>query len=298
MYLLDHTIRCSSRADRVEIYPLYDIHFGKRNCNERALKKQLAEILRREKLPNRYVRVLLGGDQLNSISPRDLKRFDFHELADWFVDGDAETTRDRLSDIANQEVLHAVEVLEPVKHLVIGALVGNHEKAMMTQQNVNVQDALCTQLGITNLSDEALIRFRFQRTKQVASVQLYARHGYGGGRGSGAEPNKLAAMIAEWETADVCLSGHSHSFCVAAPKPVLWLSNKGRLPERLHVRHRYGANPGCWLQSHPIGASTYESMACYPARPMMTCKIVVWPFWRGVDGTEHPKIEVRSYAIE
>lgn len=305
MYLLEHVIECKSRSDRVELVPFFDMHVGKRNCHESAIRKQLAEVLRREQMPNRYVRVLLGGDQLNAINIRDVRRFDFHELADWFVEGNAETTRERLSHIADQEVEHAVELFAPVRHLMLGALVGNHEKSMMTQQNVNVQHAFCTRLGIKNLTDEVLIRLRFQlrsgKSSRSQTIQVYARHGYGGGRGAGAEPNKLAAMMSEWEGVDVCLSGHSHTFCVASPKPVLYVPTHGRMPERVLLKHRYGANPGCWLKSHAEGQSTYESMACYPARAMMTCKVVIWPFWHStVDGknVEHPKVEIRSYSIE
>jgi len=301
MYLHDEFIQCKGRGDRIEIFPFYDMHIGKRNCAEHAIRKQVKEILRRESLPNRHVRAVLGGDQLNSINPVDLRRFDFAELADWFVDSDADTTRERLSDISNQEVKRAVKIFEPVKHLIVGALLGNHEKSMKTKQNVNVHHAFCSRLGICNLTDEAVVRLRMKRgNSATTTVKLYLRHGYGGGRTAGSEPNKLQRMLDEWEDADVCLSGHSHSFCILSPKPVLYIPSTGKLPERLHHRYRYAANPGCWLYSHEVGASTYESMAAYPARPMMTLKIVIWPFWSStVNGKkiERPKIELRSYSI-
>lgn len=306
MYLLDHVINCSSRSDRVEIFPFYDCHIGKRNCAEDAIKKQIKEILRREQVKNRRVRVLFGGDQLNAINTSDIRRFDFNELADWFVEGDAETTRERLSNMVDQEVNHAVELFQPIQHLALGALTGNHEKMMRTRQNLNVHSAFCDRLGIVNLTDESLIRICMRRkdssgkTIQASIVIIYMRHGYGGGRTPGVEPNKIARMVAEWEAADVCLTGHTHTYCINPPKPVAIIPRRGKLPKHLHYRYRFGASPGCWLYSHYEGVGSYESMACYPARPMMTLKIVIWPFWRsriGGDLVERPKIELREYPI-
>jgi predicted phosphodiesterase len=299
MYLLDEVIECKSRSDRIEIFPFFDCHIGKRNCAEGAIKKQIAEIIRRSRLPNRHVRVLLGGDQLNAINPADIRRFDFNELADFFVDSDAKTTRERLGDIVNQEVKRAAGVFDPVKHLIIGALTGNHEKSMKTKQNVNVHGALCTKLGIRDLTDEAAIRIITLRGASTQMTKIYLRHGYGGGRTAGAEPMKIDRMVAEWEDFDVCLTGHSHTFCISPPKPILYIPG-GKLPKHLPTRYRFGANPGCWLLSHMEGVGSYESAACYPARPMMTLKIVIWPFWstkRSGDRIERPKIELRQYPI-
>lgn len=302
MFIHQETIICKSRSDRVEIFPFYDMHVGKRNCAEVAIKKQVSEIIKRGKMPNRHVRAILGGDQMNSISPTDVRRFDFHELADWLVAGNAEETRERLSNLANQEINRVEELFQPIQPVIIGALEGNHEKKMRTSQNVAVHNALCDRLQIQNLTDEAIIRltFRVVKSKLVQVVKLYLRHGYGSGRTAGAEPCKLDRMVNEWEGMDVCLSGHSHSFGILPPKPVPYIPNKGQLPRDPFYRYRFAANPGCWLFSHSAGQSTYESMACYPARPMMTLKIVIWPFWSTTrDGKcfQRPKIELRSYSI-
>jgi len=208
--------------------------------------------------------------------------------------------------MVNQEVNHAVDVFQPVQQYILGAIYGKHEKDMRTRQNIDVQAAFCDRLGIVNLTDEAVVRLNMVRvikgrTKNAGSVvKIYLRHGYGSGRTAGAEPNKLDRMLAEWEGIDVCLSGHTHNFNIAPPKPVAYVPNGGKLPERLEYRYRFAANPGCWLYSHLKGAGSYESAACYPARPMMTLKIVIWPFWAThINGkmVERPKIELRQYPI-
>ena len=131
-------------------------------------------------------------------------------------------------------------------------------------------------------------------------IIIYARHGYGGGRTPGAEPNKLARMMDEWEVADICFSGHSHTFDIAPPKPVLGIPHSGKIPEELTQRYRFAANPGCYIYSHSTGPSTYASRACYPARPMLTVKAMIKPFaHRVVKGSDiaTPHIELRGITL-
>lgn len=298
MFILEETINCTSRSDRVEIFPFFDIHCGKDNCCEDAIKKQIAEIIRRSEMPNRHVRVFFGGDNVNSIKATGDKRFDFGELADWFVEGKALNIKEKLSDICGQEIDHFCKLFAPIKHLTLGAMYGNHEKAMKTRNNTNVHDTLCQRMGFVNLTDECLIVLHFRRNKHCGqTIVIYARHGYGGGRTAGAEANKLSRLVDEWECADVCLSGHTHTFRIEPPKPTPYIYGlKAKDGPTLKYSSRWAANPGCWLLSHKLGPGNYESMQGYPARPLMTLKIVVWPFYN--DGkVERPKLELRHYEI-
>lgn len=303
MKLMDVEIDCNGRGDRVEIFPLWDIHFGKANCNETALRKWIGEVVKRDRdMPDRHIRVLLGGDVCNAVSPKDIKRFDFSDVAGWLLQGETlEEIRNKLSDMPMQEVNRAAKFFEPVKHIIIGALEGNHEKTIRKRYNVDIQTALCEKLGVENLTDSVLLRLKFKRQGNFKStITILARHGYGSGRSKSAETLKLDAMMNEWEIADVCISGHTHTFCDVAPKPVAWIPMKGAMPGKLLWRHRFALNPGCWLDSHAIGRGTYESNGCYPARAMMTSKIVIWPFYEQTAfgrGFTSPKVEVRNYPI-
>ena len=301
MRIIEVEINCKSRSDRVELFPFFDPHIGKANCNEGAIKKQVQEILRRVKIPGRHVRVLLGGDVLNAVSPSDRKRFDFSDVADWIITGTKEEIKDNLAALPSREIKRAYGIFKPVKDYIVGALEGNHEKALRKYHNIDVQQELCDKLECPNLSDEALICFKFKRPGgAVSTAIIYMRHGYGGGRKAGAEPSKLYDMLAEWECADVCLSGHTHTYCNLPPKAVAVLPTKGKVPNGIIWKHRFAANPGSWLDSHSIGRGSYESGACYPARAFMTSKIVIWPFFRQYIGGQEfnsPKIEMRNYPI-
>jgi predicted phosphodiesterase len=300
MKLTDHEIKLKRGVNRVEFFVFGDCHIGKRNCAEKSIRKQVREVLERADRKDREVRVLLGGDICDYVKPGDMKRFNINNLADWMVEGTASTVRKRLNNVADQQLQRALDIFDPLRGHIIGAIEGNHEYSMMHHNNFDMQDKFCHGLGTEDLTDEAMIRLKFRKGTCVQGLKFYLQHGHGGGRTAGAEPNHLARLRDEWEDADVVLRGHSHTFCTLPPKPVMYLPNSGDLPAELLQRYRYAANWGCWLYSHSVGPSSYESRASYPARPMVTMKIVVWPFHQvTVKGQRvmKPKIELREYVV-
>jgi len=305
MRLLEEIIDCRGRNDRFELFYIQDCHNGKSNFAELEIRKEIKEIVRRSEMPERHIRVLMGGDINDVIKPNDI-RFDFNEIANWLFEGDADCIKDKLNDVAKAQVKHSVKLFDPIRNLVLGDLEANHDKAVRKRYNTDTHKDFCKELGIEDLTDEAIVRFTFKRHTPngyaTSVVKLYMRHGYGSGRSPGAEPSKIAAMMADGVGADcdICITGHTHTYCAPAPIPVLYTPNRGKLPGRLPCRYRFGVNPGCWLYSHLVGRGTYESAACYPTRALMTCKFVIWPFWTYyVNGqqVEVVKIEKREYPI-
>ena len=295
MRIIDKEVLCKGRSDVFEFHPLGDSHIGAPNCAETRLRRRVSGIAAN---PNAYA--ILGGDVTDAIKPQDMKRFDVNCLADWIIEGDADSTREKLGDILHQQFERAADIFEPIKDRILGAIEGNHEHAIFKYHNQNIHRALCQRLGIPDLTDEAFIRLRFKRCSAVVVVKMYIRHGYGGGRTPGTEPNKLDRMLAEWEDADICFTGHTHTADVLPPKPKLYVPNTGKLPKEFLCRYRWAANWGCWLYSHSSGASTYASRACYPARPMISCKAEIRPFKEkrlGQYKYANPEIEIRTIPL-
>lgn len=297
MELIDKVIKCEGRGDVFEIYPIGDCHIGARSCAEKPLRALVKEI---KDNPNAFW--IGGGDIYDAIKPQDSKRFDMDIMPDWMLEGDALNTREKLNDILKQQYERGVEILEPIKSKCLGAIEGNHEYTIRKYYNQDLHRAFCNRMGIPHLSDEAGIRLKFNRVSGGSSsvVMLYIRHGYGGGRTAGAEPNKLFRMLAEWEGFEICFTGHTHTFDILPPKPVLEMPRKGELLPELTQRYRWAANWGCWLYSHPSGAGGYASRACYPARPMLTVKAVIRPHAvKSIAGRVvlTPHIEIRSITL-
>jgi hypothetical protein len=289
MRIIDRYIQLNSRNDTVELYPFGDCHIGSRNCAETPLRRVVKEVEN-----NPLALWIGGGDLTDCIKPQDVKRFDVKALPNWLFKPSAEDTKD-----AERE--RAVGIFKPIASKCLGLIKGNHEEAISHHYNENHHQRVCDDLGVIDLTDEALIRLRFKIANGGGqTIILYIRHGWGGSRKAGGEPNKLADMLAEWEIADVCLTGHSHSYCELPPKPVLTIPRSGELPTECDCHYRWAANWGCWLYSHASGPSTYESRACYPSKPMLTVKVAITPLYhtsrKGRD-VSMPKIELRTIAL-
>ena len=299
MRIIEKVIHADGRSDEFEIYPLGDTHIGAHGCAEKLLRKHVKGIADN---PNAYA--IGGGDIGDLILPMDNKRFDFDSLPDWMLEGDAITTRERLNDILKQQLDRIDDILNPIpSERWLGAISGNHEASIAKYYNSAIHKAICNRLDIQDLSDEAIVRLKFVRGKGFktsAVIILYIRHGYGGGRTRGAEANKIGAMIDEWEIADICFTGHTHTFRIEPPKPVLEIPRQGKVPKECTCRYRWGANWGCWQLSHPSGPGSYASRACYPARPMLAVKAVIKPFHcTYVKGKtiETPHVELRQITL-
>lgn len=305
MKLTEVVLELKSRSDRVEIFPFGDVHIGKSNCAESAVKKQINYILSRAEKPGIKVIVVFGGDICDYIQPGDRKRFNPNTLADWAYDGSAETIRETLNNINSAELKRAIQIFSPLKPFAIGGIEGNHEFAAMQYNNRNVHQEFCDAMEMSNLTDEAMIRIVFKNKVKRGAVRrshinLYLQHGNGGGRSPGAEAIHLTRIRDEWEWADIVFRGDSHTFEKLAPKAVQYIPSSGSLPDRQLIRYRYAANWGCWVYSHKVGPSTYESRAVYPSRAMMSVKACVWPFYHyraGKKDISGPKIELRDFSL-
>ena len=130
MILIDEEIKCKSRSEIFDIYPLGDIHLGARNCAETPLREHVKTIFAD---PN--ARVILGGDLTNLITPVDALRFDAGVLPDWMLRGDESTIRKRLNDMAYQERKRIQDILRPISKKILGAVEGNHEFSMRKRHN-------------------------------------------------------------------------------------------------------------------------------------------------------------------
>ena len=274
---------CSGRSDVITIYPIGDCHIGTRNCAEKHLRRFVAEIAADK---NAYW--FGGGDVLDCINPKDAKRFDFDTLPDWILDGGVNKIRKNLNSIVDMQIKRAIDIFNPIKHKCLGCIEGNHEIEIRRHYNDDVQTRLCSGLDVDDMTDSFFMRIGLARSKSVGDViNLFAWHGSGGGRTAGAEPNHLARMQSIWEAADISLRGHSHTFDILPPKPVLFIPSRGALPDELLCRYRWSGNWGCWVKGYMAGQSTYDSRACYPPRPLGTIKAVIRPF-RGSNGKSLP----------
>ena len=272
MKLIHKDIALKSKSDVFSLFVIGDSHIGKYNCAESHLKNYIDHI---KKTPDSLW--LGGGDICDCITPQDLKRFDARALPDWLFSGPAASIRDALADIALQERRRASEFLDPIKGKCLGMIMGNHEHKLMQYSGNAHHYILCEELDTIDLTDLSFIRLRFFIKGKSSVVTLLIAHGQGGGRSAGSEPNHLA-RLSQWAEADIILRGHSHTFRIEPPQVFLYIPRSGQLPDELLERSVHKANWGGWVKSYAAGPSTYDSRACYPARPLQSLVCKIKPF--------------------
>ena len=271
MKLHDVVIKCKSRTDVFNLYCIGDIHLGARNCHETGLRKVL-ELIKND--PNALV--LLGGDLCDCVTPQDIKRFDPSELPDWMFDGSADEIRLNLKDILSTQRKRLINYLTPIKDKIIGSICGNHEETIAHYHGRDFHGKLCADLGITDLTDCALIRINFKRDKAGKVITIFIAHGNGGGRSIGSEPSHLFNLASNWNV-DLLYRGHSHTYNILPPIVQGYLPASGALPKEVCQKTKRCANWGTYLKSYASGASTYVSRACYPMRPLSTIVTHITP---------------------
>jgi len=277
MQIIDREVECESYSHVTTLFPIGDVHIGAFNCAENHLRAFVNYI---KKTPNSLW--VGGGDYCNCITPKDVSRFDARGLADWILEGDAQTIKETLTDIARQERKRFEDVVLPIKEKCLGLIEGNHEAELMKRSHNAHHYMMCDEMGTPNLTDCAFIRLRFRLKKKGtkssgATVIIFITHGCGGGRSEGAEPNHLAKLAKSFE-ADIVLRGHSHTFDIRPPEIKVYIPRKGTLPDEcMHKEIRKG-NWGCWLKSYAVGPPTYDSQKTYPARPLQAMEIKIKPF--------------------
>lgn len=279
MITTEKTLQCQSRSETFRLYTLGDIHLGALNCAERSFRTMVRKI---EKDDNALW--IGGGDMCDYVILNDAKRFDVNTLPDWILSGDAATIKERIGDMVMAQQNRFLSIVDPIRDKCLGLLEGNHEFSIFKYHNRRHMDILSNSIGAPVLSDSTFIRLRFRRsiTKSrpkggVGTVIIFACHGHGGGRTPGAEPNKLYRLAAD-KDADIVLRGHSHTFCILPPIPILGISRTGRLQEEATTRLRHAANWGSYVHTYQKGASTYASRATYPVKPMFTVETEIKPF--------------------
>jgi len=302
MYLGDRFFEMSGRGGVINLYPIGDTQIGAYHCAEGALRKFVKHIADD---PDGFW--VGGGDLIDAIKPSDFRN-DINTLPDWMFTGDASTIKQRMNDICQQQVQRVVEILAPIAPKCLGLVSGNHEDLVRKKYNHDYHNDIVAglrsccetkaqQKNIVDMTDASVLRFRCSRKKSSSksTITVFVCHGAGGGRTPGAEPNHLDKLIKNKDF-DLILRGHSHSYCQMPPSIVLSVNKQGKLKDELTFSMKRSANWGCWLRTWAAGPATYDSRACYDAKPIIGLKCRLQPF-REIDGNNVPWITFEEIPV-
>lgn len=225
----------------IKLKPLFDIHLGNRYCDERALKEDLSKI-------DESTYIIGGGDILDSIITKDIKRYTKHSDA---TESDA---------IIDEQIDKAYHYLQPFADRIIGLGLGNHESSIVKYHGTNPIKRLCDKLGSTYLGYSWLIKLQLHENgSRGRTVLVRGHHGYGGGsRTQGADLTKFAKDTAYWD-ADLFLYGHVHR------KQSDEVPRMGIVGSKLVAKPKLIGICGTYLKTYSDTVdSTYSEEAGYP----------------------------------
>lgn len=180
----------------INIYPIYDVHYGSANHCEREFREYLKLI---QLDPDGYV--VLGGDLVNN---------NIGNMIPW---EDTESPHRQLMDM--------VELLKPLaeRNRILCSVRGNHEFRTMKSSYIDSSSIIMSKLNLENryrpdiafLSIGIGTRTHGKRGSDPATRFIVGvTHGFGGGMKTGSTVNRAEDFWVGYEGLDIGISGHTH----------------------------------------------------------------------------------------
>jgi hypothetical protein len=165
--------------DCVQLAPLYDVHIGSREFDEKLFLKHRDWIA---KTPN--VLTWNGGDMIENVTDPKMGH----------------------TPMSNEEqILSATKMLAPIQHKMLFSLPGNHEDRSSKACGVSSGHRLADNLQVPYFSDYCFAQLKWRGNR----FRLVAHHGAGGAQTPGAQRNSARKELT-WARADLLWTGHLH----------------------------------------------------------------------------------------
>ena len=180
----------------ITLYPLGDIHYGSPQCDVKFVEK-LVEIIRKDST-GFWVGM---GDMIENAM--------IGTLGDIY--------RQKFSP--QEQCEYIVSLLKPIKDKGLFIVTGNHELRSARHAGLEPDRFVANLLGVPYAGPSCLSKLFLKHKSRVSSFDCFVHHGAGGGRTQGGKVNASARLRDIVPTADLTLSGHSHT---TGRIPVMW----------------------------------------------------------------------------
>lgn len=223
--------------DRVKLIALGDVHVGSLNADTKAFEWAIGYA------KEHNARVILMGDLMDAINPKD-RRFDpFNVDRQYMTVGEQET--------------YLEQQLERIGDQVLCGVMGNHYFKHVVQATANEKKKIFERMGAEFMGFRGLMELSLNGEKTY-KVSIW--HGAGGGYEYGAIANRLRKEDRKFD-ADIYLMGHSHRLFHF---PAVRLYINGGIEQRvLHF-----CNTGSFLKAYDEDTSGYAEAKGYDPQPM------------------------------
>lgn len=196
------TISTAVDADHAYLLPIGDLHVGARGFGKHG-KRKLLGYLQWAREHEDVARIFLMGD-LFDIATRKSKTSPF--------------------DSSASEHVEVLDIFEPFRDLVIGAVDGNHEARMLDFAGFSPTYYLCRALDIPYCRWSACLKFRVGLRKAEklkkpcyrCTYDIFIHHSTGAGSTAGAALNRIEKLERLCSPCDLYLGGHHHQLVVGS----------------------------------------------------------------------------------
>jgi hypothetical protein len=191
------------KETKLRVFFLADVHEGSANFNKPAFDKTVKFILEESKKVKTIVFTV--GDMVDLITHSDKKRFNPSE-----IDGDYKI-RD-LKNLSNLQIDRVCEKLSPIKHLIKGAVIGNHEESYIKYHSNDVYTRFVENIGCQKIGYVGFTILQLSNTNIGDIVySIGFNHGYGTCSDTpGSAVKQCMKFFAPWKDLDLGVMAHYH----------------------------------------------------------------------------------------
>jgi len=235
---------------RMTIYPIGDMHYGSRQCNEKFIRQVVEEIK--------------ANDEAYWVGMGDM-------IENALIGSKSDVYTQTAPPTEQMEFI--CDMLAPIAKKGLFGVAGNHEQRSMRLAGIIPEQYMLTRLGLPYMGFSCLAYFIMSKCKTPKAFQCYFHHNYGGGWTIGGKVNKALSLRGIVPTADAMFSAHSH---ITDRVPVTWFEC-GRKQIVEHVGYNY------------IIGSTLKwnkSYAEEKAKPAAACELIKVTFVGSNDGKQ------------
>lgn len=259
MRVIKKIIRYSKPSDNFLIAFTGDWHIGHVGVEFEYLQRALTWI--RE---NKAFWVGMG-DWAHAIVPYPTeKRFDFEELDPQFLTPDEQYGK-------------VYELLKPIRKTGLMVLTGNHDDVLRRRNYHDFVDVLSLKLNVPYVGISGFLRLVFKRGRHKQKLDIFAHHGYFGGRTKAGKIRRVTDM-ADLFDADVYAMGHVHEIDHTT-NTRLYVDNRLNVQEK--VQHFFVT--GSFLRGYIPNCSTYVERAMLKPTRLGSVAFRFWPETRKIE---------------
>ena len=218
-------------GDIIKVKPLFCMHIGNSECDEKAIRAFLAE----NDDKNTYF--FTGGDSMDCIVPGDPR---------YSKDSDG---TDKTS-VMDEQIHKFIQIMEPYKKRLLGCGMGNHEWQYHKRAGADPIHAASKALDVPHLGYSGFIVLALrEKSGRGRKVIIKWHHGWGGGRTAGASLTRYEKDMPSWD-ADIFCYGHDHQ-SVYRPFPRIGVSGR-----KIISKDQFLCVCGTFLKTFKVGKET------------------------------------------